>query len=143
MKQFIQHNGTSCIIGLNGEEKEIERRFFSYWNHGATNGEITWSSETFAYFWTTPKKLERALLNRAMIVLLVAGAERFKGKRGGFKSEAKRMAKAYYDELILERYLYIYRSEDVYNLSLMGIDEWNNDDVYETGDGLHKPKIKL
>ena len=143
MKLIIQHNGAACVVGLIGTADEIIEQFNGFWNHGATAGELTWGHDNFAHFWTTPKKLYASLLSRARLKLLKRDTTKYKGKKGGFKDEAKRMAKVYYDELIPERYLYIYRSEDVYNLSLMGIDEWNNDDVYETGDGLHKPIMKL
>ena len=48
----LQHHGKDTAVVLEGDNKqEIKERFWSFWNHGATNGELEWQSKTRATFW--------------------------------------------------------------------------------------------
>jgi hypothetical protein len=59
---IYQNLGSSWAVGILGATKlEVEQRYYSLYNWGATNGELHWVEETeprcFAYIWTTKKKL--------------------------------------------------------------------------------------
>ena len=61
--------GTSTAVGLHGDNDTITERFNSFWNHGATDGELHWLSDGNAYFWTTEEKLEKAVFNATLFEL--------------------------------------------------------------------------
>jgi len=72
MKQvkLTQKNcGSRLAVGLHGDNKSITERFNSFWNHGATDGELHWLTDGNAYFWTTEKDLEKAVFNAALFEL--------------------------------------------------------------------------
>jgi len=77
----LQNFGTILGIFLVGKSKEgIEQRYFSFWNHEATGGELEWWSETCALFWvytskdrTAEDKLLFALAKAAMAELINKG----------------------------------------------------------------------
>jgi hypothetical protein len=57
----IQSFGTVLGVFLTGKDRTaIEQRFFSFWNHGATKGEMEWWSDTCAFFWVTESKNQTA-----------------------------------------------------------------------------------
>ena len=66
----IQGCGSKCAVCIEGPDREtIERRFWSFWNHGATKGELQWHHETRGHFWTTDEKLLKALTGAAFFKL--------------------------------------------------------------------------
>ena len=72
MKQLklTQKNcGTRIAVGLHGDNKSITERFNSFWNHGATDGELHWLTDGNAYFWTTEKDLKKAVFNATLFEL--------------------------------------------------------------------------
>jgi hypothetical protein len=72
MKQLklTQKNcGSRLAVGLHGDKKSITERFNSFWNHGATDGELHWLTNGNAYFWTTEKDLEKAVFNATLFEL--------------------------------------------------------------------------
>jgi hypothetical protein len=69
-KLSIQGCGSKCAICIEGPDPEtIVRRFWSFWNNGATRGEFIWHHETRGHFWTTPDKLLKALTGAAFFKL--------------------------------------------------------------------------
>jgi hypothetical protein len=70
-KLSIQSCGSKIAVCIEGPtRKTIERRFWSFWNHGATNGELQWHHETRAHFWTTDDKLLKSIHNAVLFKLL-------------------------------------------------------------------------
>ena len=72
MKQLklTQKNcGTRIAVGLHGDTQSITERFNSFWNHGATDGELHWLTDGNAYFWTTEKDLKKAVFNATLFEL--------------------------------------------------------------------------
>jgi hypothetical protein len=69
LKLTQKNCGSRIAVGLHGEENDILDRFNSFWNHGATKGELQWLTEGNAYFWTTEKDLEKALVNATLFEL--------------------------------------------------------------------------
>lgn len=65
VKFYIQNLTTSCVIGIEGDnEIEIERWYYSFFNHKATSSDLNWYfNKKFAYFWSTPEKFRKALFD--------------------------------------------------------------------------------
>ena len=69
LKLTQKNCGSRIAVGLHGEENDILDRFNSFWNHGATKGELQWLTEGNAYFWTTQKDLKKALVSATLFEL--------------------------------------------------------------------------
>ena len=69
LKLTQKNCGSRIAVGLHGEENDILDRFNSFWNHGATSGELHWLTDGNAYFWTTEKDLKKAILNATLFEL--------------------------------------------------------------------------
>jgi hypothetical protein len=66
---------------------------------------------------------------------------KYKEKKGGFDTVARRFADLKLKQIRLDRCLYMYKSEDIFQVTLGDVsDEWEKN--YEDGKGLYKPKIK-
>jgi hypothetical protein len=75
----------------------IEQAFNSFWNNGATNGELQWvnrgSGNSFvARFWTNKSKTLHAMIQATLNKLIQSDSKRFKGVKGGAMTEARRIA---------------------------------------------------
>ena len=115
LKLAIEDCGTQLALYLTGDNKqEIVERFYSLWNHGATSGELHWvfeepmrgqnampDGELRAYIWTTPERLEKAVLNAMLFKLLNEAEESncFKGCKGGAMPYAKAQARDFIDSI--------------------------------------------
>lgn len=67
----IQPLGNSCFIYMSGKKEDIERRFLSFVNHGATQlEEPEWWGETTAVFSTTTLAAQKAFVKAAFFGLL-------------------------------------------------------------------------
>lgn len=93
-----------------GRDLEVEQDFFGYYNHGATNGEFDWITETRGYFWTTKEKFYKAIVNRCLFQMLNEADELHehdpdgwahccKGIKGGFMPQARINAQKFIDTL--------------------------------------------
>jgi hypothetical protein len=69
LKLTQKNCGSRIAVGLHGDKQSITERFYSFWNHGATDGELHWLTEGNAYFWTTEKDLKKAILNATLFEL--------------------------------------------------------------------------
>jgi len=69
LKLTQKNCGSRIAVGLHGEENDILDRFNSFWNHGATSGELHWLTDGNAYFWTTEKDLKKAVINSTLFEL--------------------------------------------------------------------------
>ena len=97
----LQKHGHDVAVSIFGDtEQEIEQRHWSFWNHGATNSELTWSHDrTNAYFWVCHNreisgmgKLEKAMVNICLFKILDKDPDAFKGEKGGALPAARDMA---------------------------------------------------
>ena len=78
VKISLQNFGTIYGIFLNGTSKEaIEQRYYSFYNHEATGGDLEWWSETCGLFWiytskagTADDKLRLALARAAFAKIM-------------------------------------------------------------------------
>jgi len=98
---LIKHDfGSVIAIGIQDNNKDqIEFTYFSFWNHGATQGDLEWVKEDFAFFWTTPRKLRKSLIQSSLFQLLNIDGGRAKGKKHGLMPEALRIAKQRFEEI--------------------------------------------
>ncbi len=107
MQKLYRHDfGGSVAIGIEDENPEcIENRFYSFWNHGATSGELHWLTPNFAYFWTRPNSLEKALIKSSLFQLLGMERGQSKKKRNGLMPQAVELAQDRYDQIIYLEFL--------------------------------------
>ena len=65
-KTYYQDCGLWWAVAITGKtRRSIERTSFSYWNHHAWDGELTWWCDTFAVFACEPEKLRDAVYSAA------------------------------------------------------------------------------
>ena len=124
--------GTTWAIEIQGDsELEINERFYSFWNPGATDGEFHWLNEFRGYFWTDEKRFKKALENIFLFKMLNESDELreqdpegwqhcCKGVKGGFMPRAKELAKEALDTL--EQSEYFGRFSDALDFQY----SWNN-----------------
>ena len=63
-KLIYQNCGSHWAVGILCEDETLlEQTFNSFWNHGATSSEPHILTDVLWYFWTTPEKLKKALVN--------------------------------------------------------------------------------
>ena len=108
--------GTTWAIEIQGDsQQEITERFWSFWNHGATDGEFHWLNEFRGYFWTDEKRFSKSLENIFLFKMLNESDELreqdpegwahcCKGLKGGFLPRAKELAKEALDSLEAAEY---------------------------------------
>ena len=101
LKLTQKNCGSRIAVGLLGEENDIIDRFNSFWNHGATSGELHWQTDIRAYFWTTEKKLLKAMTNASLFRLLNEAEESncLKGVKGGAMPYAKEIARDWFAQV--------------------------------------------
>lgn len=105
-KLYIHRIGTVIAIGIESDSRqEIEQRFYSLWNFGATTGELIWGTDSFAYCWTTPENLEKYFITSSLHKILNEQPNKFKGRKSGAIEHARQLAKLRYDEMIPSRFV--------------------------------------
>jgi len=119
-----QDLGSSLVVGIKGREhEEILHTFYSFWNHGATDGNITWFNDLFGYFWSTREKFEKAMLSRALFVILNENPNRYKGSSKGALPRAKKLALEWSDSIEQECFIRNHNAtEDPYQLGRIEAD---------------------
>lgn len=104
----LHKHGHGIAVWIGGDsEEEIEQRFWSFWNHGATQGELTWNHDrTGAHFWVTSnrhgtgfEKLHRAMVNICLFKILNENPDAGKGEKGGALPEARKQAQEWLESL--------------------------------------------
>ena len=70
-KLFYQSLGRSWAVGIESDDpKQIVSQDYSWYNHGAYNGELKYMSERFAYIWSTEEDLKSYLYNSSLAYFL-------------------------------------------------------------------------
>ena len=65
-KTYYQDCGLWWAVAITGEARQdIVEQSYSYWNHHAWDGELTWWCDTFAVFACKPEKLRQAVYDGA------------------------------------------------------------------------------
>ena len=68
---IYQPLGNSWAVGIESDDPEaIISQDFSWYNHGAYKGQLTYMSERFAHIWTTEEDYKKYLYNSSMAYLL-------------------------------------------------------------------------
>jgi len=98
LKLIRETKANSINIGIEGDnETEINEKFYSFWNHGATDGEFYWMKDgKFGYFCTTEEKLKKSLVNSNLFKILNEFPDKYKGNKKGAIEEAKILAEKEY-----------------------------------------------
>ena len=99
--------GTAWAVEIQGDShEEIQQRFYSFWNHGATDGEFHWFNEFRGYFWTDEERFLKSLQNIFLFKLLQdmdnqgeAALAACKGLKGGLMPRAKELAQQLFDSM--------------------------------------------
>ena len=96
-----QDHGTVIAVFIKGDtEQDVNERFWSFWNHGATQGEFHWvEGENNGYFWTTPDKLKLSLERAAFHKLLNDNPDWEKVAVSAFISAQHDLAEAWYNSI--------------------------------------------
>ena len=122
MKLVYQPLGTVALIGIESKDRqEIIEQYYSLWNHEATGGALHWMCDTFAYITISPpadEKLEKYFFNSSLHLLLNNYPDRFKGVKGGVKSEALKLADRRMEELYENQEVFMNTNPMVYDYSL-------------------------
>ena len=112
-----QDTGTNIAVCMIGNDADIELQFNSFWNHGATNGELKWTMPYRAYFWTDEKRFVKALINGALFYILNNYPEKFKGKKGGALALARYLGRRRFREMPRQSQLvYTHQTLEEYSL---------------------------
>lgn len=77
---FVQDFGTVLGVFLRGAKENIINRYYSFWNWGATGGELEWWTDSCALFWihskggrTADERLFHAMAMMALFEILNKG----------------------------------------------------------------------
>lgn len=112
MKLLYQFLSTDKIaIGIESNDKRsLEEQFYSFWNRGATNGELIWMNDGFgnkffAYFWTNVENLDKYLKNVSFYIASLKFGAKYKGQAGGIKNEAEIIKQSIKKSFIIEDFL--------------------------------------
>ena len=100
MKLIYQPLGTTCFVGIEttDEEKRTEK-YYSFWNHGATTGNLHDMSDNFHYITSSPEKMEKYFFNSSFHLLLNKFPQKYKGVKGGVVEDARKLAARRFEDL--------------------------------------------
>ena len=71
MNLFYQPLGNSWAVGIESDDpQKIISQDYSWYNHGAYNGELNYMSKKFAYIWTTEEDIKNYLYNSSLAYFL-------------------------------------------------------------------------
>lgn len=100
MKMIYQPLGTTSLVGIETDnEEERMQQYWSFWNHGATTGDLHEMCDTFHYITTSVEKLEKYFLNSSLHLVLNKFPDAYKGFEGGAMPHARALAKRRFEEL--------------------------------------------
>lgn len=101
LKLIRETKANSINIGIEGDnETEINEKFYSFWNHGATDGEFYWMKDgAFGYFCTTEEKLRKSLVNSNLFKILNESPNKYKKDKKGAIVEARKLAEEEYSSI--------------------------------------------
>ena len=104
--------GSALAICMRGNAEEINARFRSFWNHGATNGELHWIADDRAYFWTSPARFKKAVRKGITYGLFFKDSS-FRGK----KEQIRRLTQERLSSILSEDFIALKQpDEHEYNL---------------------------
>jgi len=101
-KLYRQNFGLHVAIAIEDSNPiELQERYFSFYNHEGTNGELHWLTPTLAYFWSTQEKFEHALIYSSLFQILNSeqDTKKYKGRKNGLMCQACELASKRYEEI--------------------------------------------
>jgi hypothetical protein len=105
MRLILHNGGTNWAVGIEGTSEEMELQHNSFYNYGATDGELHEMCDTFSYIWTDEKRLKKYFLESSLAWVLNNFPDAYKGFEGGAMTHARAKAKERYDSMIPERFI--------------------------------------
>ena len=113
-KLFYQPLGNSWAVGVESDDPQaIISQDYSWYNHGAYNGELHYMSERFAYIWTTEENLKKYFYRSSLAYFLHKRGNSLKEK---VRRYARMLAKLRFGNLIHEPFIK-HDKIDCYSLS--------------------------
>jgi hypothetical protein len=89
----INVNGNHVAVFIDGLEKiDIKERYYSFWNHQATNGSLHWVYPYRAYFWSEPRLLKAAVIQIVLCEIINKYDCKYKGVKYGPMPLARKIA---------------------------------------------------
>jgi len=115
MKLFYQPLGNSWAVGVESDDpQKITSQDYSWFNHGAYNGEMNYMSSTFAYIWTTEKDIKNYFYNSSLAYFLGKYENTLKEK---VRRYARLLARLRFNNMIHETFISVQHG-GAYRLSL-------------------------
>ena len=119
MKLILQQLGTVWLIGIESNDpKEMEGQYFSFWNHGATNGGLHEMCGTFSYIVSDEARVKQYFLNSSLHLILNKYPDGYKGFKGGAMPHAKELSERRLAELMENTEVFMSTNPVVYDYSL-------------------------
>ncbi len=124
VKIILHREGTNTAVGLVGDTKqEVIRRYFSFWNHKGTNGELYWLKDEakpfVAYFWSDEKRIKDSIKSATLLEAMNCMGKEFKGVKGGFMPFVNDMVEIKLSELTPETFLDHTARYDFFNIGVI------------------------
>lgn len=114
IKQTLSQDKIAIGIKADSEE-EVNLQYNSFYNWGATNGELIWmnngyGNNYFAFIWTSTTQFTKWLINSSRAFFTnnpenEPAIKQFKHKRGGINDLAKQRAQKVNSSIIEEKFL--------------------------------------
>jgi hypothetical protein len=135
MKLVLQQLGTVWLIGIeSNNQKEVERQYYSLWNHGATSGGLHEMCATFFYIVSDKERVEQYFVNSSLHLILNKYPDTYKGLKGGAMPHAKRLAARRLAELMENTEVFMSTNPVVYDYSLGRVEARENPSKSKTFD---------
>jgi hypothetical protein len=104
MRLTYQNLGEYWAVGMEGQKKEMEPQWFSFYNHEATDAkEPIFHTDTYWTFFAKPDRLKKYFINAARHELLNQNPMGFKGKRGGVDKLAHEIGLQRFNSMVEEK----------------------------------------
>ena len=124
VKIILHREGTNTAVGLVGDTKrEVIERYFSFWNHHGTSGELYWLKDEakpfVAYFWSDEKRIRDSIKSVTLLEAMNCMGKEFKGVKGGFMPFVNDMVEIKLSELTPETFLDHTARYDFFNIGVI------------------------
>ena len=124
VKIILHWEGANTAVGLVGDTRlEVIERYFSFWNHKGTNGELYWLKDEakpfVAYFWSDEKRIKDSIKSATLLEAMNCMGKEFKGVKGGFMPFVNDMVEIKLSELTPETFLDHTARYDFFNIGVI------------------------
>jgi hypothetical protein len=124
VKIILHREGTNTAVGLVGDTRlEVIERYYSFWNHHGTSGELFWLKDEakpfVAYFWSDEKRIKSSIKSVTLLEAMECMGEEFKGVKGGFMPFVNDIVEIKLSELTPETFLNHTARYDYYDMGVI------------------------